>query len=57
MVKALPRTAGNGGCKNLSGKTTEHEKENRDGITGNGTRDIEYFYCKERWFMKDIFAQ
>ena len=29
----------------------------RDNISTYGTRDIEYFYCKERWFMKDIFAQ
>ena len=35
-IKALRRTVGGGGCENLSGKTTEHEKENRDGITETG---------------------
>ena len=34
-IKAPRKTVGGGGCENLSGETVEHEKESRDGITGN----------------------
>ena len=30
---------GSGGCENFSGKTAEHEKENRDGITEKRTNN------------------
>lgn len=36
----LRRTVGKGGGENFSGETAEHEKENRDGITGKGRRKI-----------------